>query len=72
LEERQRESVKRVREQRDEAAVQAALAALTEAARGDANLMYPIVEAARLYATEGEIVIALRDVFGGWRETPVF
>jgi methylmalonyl-CoA mutase, N-terminal domain len=61
-----------VRAGRDEAAVQAALAKLTEAARGDTNLMYPIVEASRLYATEGEIVKALREVFGWWRETPVF
>jgi methylmalonyl-CoA mutase N-terminal domain/subunit len=72
LETRQVERVKDVRSKRDEAAVQAALTALTDAARGDGNLMYPIIEAARLYATEGEIVRAMREVFGSWRETPVF
>jgi methylmalonyl-CoA mutase N-terminal domain/subunit len=67
---RQRERVAAVRSGRDEPAVQAALAALTEGAGGDANLMDLIVEAARLRATEGEIVEAMKLVFGGYREPP--
>ena len=39
---------------------------------GDVNLMAPIVEAARAYATLGEMCDALREVWGTWRETPVF
>ena len=55
---------------RDQAAVDRALAALVEAARREDNLMEPLVEAARLRATEGEIVVALQSVFGAYREPP--
>ena len=55
---------------RDQAAVDRALAALVEAARREGNLMEPLVEAARLRATEGEIVVALQSVFGAYREPP--
>ena len=55
---------------RDQAAADRALAALVEAARGEGNLMEPLVEAARLRATEGEIVVALQSVFGAYREPP--
>jgi methylmalonyl-CoA mutase N-terminal domain/subunit len=68
----QAQRVRDARAGRDEDAAQRALAALTEAARGDANLMYPLVECARATCTEGEIVRALRTVFGSWTETPVF
>ena len=34
--------------------------------------MYPIVDAARAYVTMGEMCDALREVWGVWRETPVF
>ena len=44
------------------------LAALDEAARGTANLMPPILEAAGVYATVGEISDTLRRVFGEYRE----
>jgi methylmalonyl-CoA mutase N-terminal domain/subunit len=46
---------------RDEAAVRSALAALIETARGSANLVPPMLEAARAEATLGEICGALRD-----------
>ena len=55
---------------REQAAVDRALAALVEAARREDNLMEPLVEAARLRATEGEIVVALQSVFGAYREPP--
>jgi methylmalonyl-CoA mutase N-terminal domain/subunit len=42
------------------------------AAREGQNLMEPLLECARAHATEGEIVRALQDVFGTYRETPVF
>jgi methylmalonyl-CoA mutase N-terminal domain/subunit len=58
---------------RDSAAVEAALARLKEdAAHEDRNLMPPIVDAAGAYVTMGEMCDALRDVWGIWRETPVF
>jgi methylmalonyl-CoA mutase N-terminal domain/subunit len=72
LEEQQVARVREARASRDEDAAQRALAALTEAARGDANLMYPLLDCARAVCTEGEIVRAMREVFGSWTETPVF
>lgn len=57
-----------LRNGRHRADVDAALDALREAAASDANLMPLIVEAARRRATQGEIVQAMKDVFGGYRE----
>jgi methylmalonyl-CoA mutase N-terminal domain/subunit len=50
--------------QRDTKAVKAALKNLTQCAQGTTNLMPPILEAVRCYATLGEICDTLRDVFG--------
>jgi methylmalonyl-CoA mutase N-terminal domain/subunit len=66
------ERVAALRGRRDAAAVEAALGRLREAAAGDANLMPAIVDASRAYATLGEMCDALREVWGVWRETPVF
>lgn len=70
IEARQRERVAAVRAARDEAAVEDALDAISTAASGDGDLMEPIVGAARVRATEGEIVSALGAVFGAYREPP--
>ena len=43
-----------------------------DAARDDRNLMHPIFDAARAYVTMGEMCDAFREVWGTWRETPVF
>ncbi|HST13909.1 MAG TPA: methylmalonyl-CoA mutase family protein [Gaiellaceae bacterium] len=73
LETKQIERVRRLRTRRDSRAVEAALARLKEdAARDDRNLMQPIVDASRAYVTMGEMCDALREVWGTWRETPVF
>jgi methylmalonyl-CoA mutase N-terminal domain/subunit len=73
LEQKQIERVQALRARRDSAAVEAALARLrTEAADPDRNLMPGIIDASRAYATMGEMCDALRDVWGVWRETPVF
>jgi methylmalonyl-CoA mutase len=61
---RQVEKLKRLRAERDEGTTQAALAALTEGARGHANLLQLSVEAARAKATVGEISLALERAFG--------
>jgi len=58
------EKLKRLRAERDEATTQAALAALTEGARGKANLLQLSVEAARVKATVGEISLAMEKAFG--------
>jgi methylmalonyl-CoA mutase N-terminal domain/subunit len=63
----QRRRVQSVRQDRDGEAVEAALAALRDAARGDDNLMPPIVDAVKAYATVGEICDVFRDEFGEYR-----
>jgi methylmalonyl-CoA mutase N-terminal domain/subunit len=73
LEGQQIERVKALRGRRDSAAVEAALARLkADAATEDTNLMPAILAASRAYVTMGEMCDALRDVWGIWRETPVF
>jgi methylmalonyl-CoA mutase, N-terminal domain len=57
---------------RDQAAVDRALAALVAAARTDANLVEPMLEAARSEATLGEICDALRAEWGTYTEPPAF
>ena len=59
-----------IRAARDETACQAALAALTEGARGDGNLLALAVDAARERATLGEISLAMEDVFGRYNTVP--
>jgi len=61
---RQIEKLKALRAERNETATQAALAALTEGARGGANLLQLSVEAARAKATVGEISLAIEKAFG--------
>ncbi|MEF8936823.1 MAG: methylmalonyl-CoA mutase family protein, partial [Halovenus sp.] len=62
--EKQRGRLEEIREERDDAAVEARLDALEDAARGDENLMPYIVDAVKVYATTGEICDAMRSVFG--------
>jgi len=73
LEQKQIERVQAVRASRDSAVAEGALARLKDdAAHDDRNLMEPIMAASRAYVTMGEMCEALRDVWGTWRETPVF
>jgi len=73
LERKQIDRVQAVRARRDAAAAERRLAAIREAAaRDDVNLMPLLVDSARDHVTIGEICDALRDVWGTWRETPVF
>jgi len=58
----------RVRSERDDATAQTTLRRLTEEARGPANLMPPILEAVKAYATLGEICQAMKSVFGEHKE----
>jgi methylmalonyl-CoA mutase, N-terminal domain len=72
LEQKQIERVQATRAGRDAREVEAALARLRADAEGEANLMPAIIDAARAYATMGEMCETLRQVWGIWRETPVF
>ncbi|HZT19943.1 MAG TPA: methylmalonyl-CoA mutase family protein, partial [Dongiaceae bacterium] len=70
LEAEQVEALRRWRAERDQAAVDEALAALAEAAQasdGQVNLMEPTIAAARAGATTGEWARTLREVFGSYR-----
>ena len=64
------ERIERTRAGRDENAARAALDALRDGARGDANLLALSVEAARARCTLGEISTALEDVFGRYDTVP--
>jgi methylmalonyl-CoA mutase N-terminal domain/subunit len=65
--------VQSLRARRDSAAVEQALTRLKQDASKDGpNLMEPIIDAARGYVTMGEMCDAFREVWGTWRETPVF
>jgi methylmalonyl-CoA mutase N-terminal domain/subunit len=73
LERKQVERVTALRARRNPVAVEATLAVLRrDAALPDANLMPAIVDASKAYVTMGEMCEALREVWGTWRETPVF
>jgi methylmalonyl-CoA mutase, N-terminal domain len=61
-----------VRERRSAGDVAAALAALEHAARSEGGVMEAIIDAVRVYASEGEIVSTLQGVYGRYRETSVF
>ena len=65
---RQAERLVRLRRDRNAAAVDAALAGVRRAASGSENLMPPILDAVRAYATVGEICDALRDELGLYTE----
>ncbi|MCL2111473.1 MAG: methylmalonyl-CoA mutase family protein [Clostridiales bacterium] len=68
---RQVEKLRKLRQGRDNAAVDAALEKLREAAEKDDNLMPFIIDCARLYCTEGEIAGTLRKVFGEYHPVEI-
>jgi methylmalonyl-CoA mutase, N-terminal domain len=73
LERKQIDRVQAVRARHDPEAVERELGRIREAAAKDGeNLMPHLLDAARAHCTEGEIVRALQDVWGDYRETPVF
>jgi methylmalonyl-CoA mutase N-terminal domain/subunit len=66
-ERKQVESLAELKADRDDEAVDAALAALEDAAAGEENVMPYIVDAVKAYATVGEICDVMRDVFGEYQ-----
>jgi methylmalonyl-CoA mutase N-terminal domain/subunit len=68
----QAEKLRRLRSERDAGKVSTALAELEAAAKGKENLMPPILNAVRVYATLGEICDVLRGVFGEYRQVNTF
>ena len=71
-EELQRKRLEAVKHERDSVAVEASLDALRNAAQDPSmNLMPPIIDAVKTYATEEEISNAMRDVFGSYVEQAI-
>jgi methylmalonyl-CoA mutase N-terminal domain/subunit len=64
---RQKERLSELKESRDSAAAEKALASLKAAAEGSENLLYPMKEALAELATLGEVSDTLRGVFGEYR-----
>jgi methylmalonyl-CoA mutase N-terminal domain/subunit len=70
--EEQCEKLRRLRESRNSETVKRSLSGLKRAAQGKDNLMPPILECVRAYATLGEMCDILRSVFGEYREPPFY
>jgi methylmalonyl-CoA mutase N-terminal domain/subunit len=70
-ERRQRERMAELRATRDQAAVDRSLQALQDAARAGENVVPPLLDAVRAYATLYEVRYAMEEVFGAYQE-PVF
>ena len=65
-------SLTKLRKERDENMVQKALSRIQEACANSENIMPPIIEASKAFATMGEIVVAMKAEFGEWQEAAVF
>ncbi|PJE96752.1 methylmalonyl-CoA mutase, partial [Streptomyces carminius] len=72
IEAQQAERLARLRAERDQPAVDAALAGLRKAAEGGDNVLYPMKEALRERATVGEVCNTLREVWGAYVPTDTF
>ena len=69
VQERQRDRLAEVKAERDDAAVQDALDDLDDAIESDENVMPPIIDAVKAYATMGEIMGVFEDHYGSYQET---
>nr|MDO8108642.1 methylmalonyl-CoA mutase family protein [Candidatus Sigynarchaeota archaeon] len=70
--EKQVAKLKKIKETRDNKKVKASLDKVRAAAKGKENLMFPILEAVKAYASIGEIIATLKEVFGVHKEDAVF
>jgi methylmalonyl-CoA mutase N-terminal domain/subunit len=70
-EKNQVEAIQKLRKRRDNKLVERTLSDVTGACDSNRNVVPPIIEAANAGATLGEIVNAMKKVFGEWMETPV-
>jgi methylmalonyl-CoA mutase, N-terminal domain len=66
------ENLAKVKSSRDAAKVAASLVAVRDAAKNKTNLMPPIIDAAKAYATQQEICDVLREVFGTYTDPAEF
>jgi len=68
----QRGAVRKVRADRDNDKAARELERMKRAAQGSDNLMPVILDCARCYCTEGEIIATLKEIFGEYQEPPIF
>lgn len=66
------QEIRALKTRRDQAAVAAALSRIRAASKEGSNLMPPIIDALKCYATLGEICDVWREVFGTWKEPPIY
>jgi len=69
---RQRKRLERIKAERNAEKVDLALSKIRDAAKGENNLMFPILDAVKAYASIGEICDVLREVFGEWKGDLLF
>ncbi|HWJ02405.1 MAG TPA: methylmalonyl-CoA mutase family protein, partial [Verrucomicrobiae bacterium] len=67
-----RAKLQALKQQRNQAEVDKTLARLKEAAESTDNLLPPILDAVRVYATLGEICDVLRGIFGEYQQRAIF
>ena len=65
-------SLEKLKNSRDELALQNSLNEVAIACKNNLNLVEPIIKAAKHYATIGEIVQKMKGEFGEWQESAVF
>ena len=66
----QLESVSKLKAERNQQSVDETLKKIKDACMNDTNVLPPIIEASKAYATLGEIVNTMKEVYGEWNETP--
>jgi methylmalonyl-CoA mutase N-terminal domain/subunit len=72
VEKHQIERLRKVREMRSSSSVEWSLKELKNAAQRNENIMPYVLKAVKVYATLGEIMNTLKEVYGEWVETPLF
>lgn len=72
VEMRQKEKLKEIKNKRDKKFVENKLMELKESAKKDKNLLYPIIEAVKAYATIGEITDAIKELYGEYKDINIF
>lgn len=72
VEDEQNTRLNKIKKNRDQSLVDCSLKNIQECCKTDKNLMPVIIEAVESYATLGEIVDSMKDVFGEWQEKVFF
>lgn len=71
-EEKQIKAIADLRDKRNDDAIKVVLDEVRQACKNKTNIMPPIIKAAKTYATLGEVVDAMKDIFGEWQESSIF